>query len=78
MTYTPQIRTLIAELVHLRGELAYLLVALQKKDVISAEEFEKDFAQFWRGHGEGLLSRYLEQLDARWAAQEGGPKAAGA
>jgi hypothetical protein len=51
--------------------LAYLLVTLQNKGVLSAEDFEKDFADFWSGHGEGLLTRYLEQLDARWAEQDG-------
>lgn len=64
-------RMIIAELVHLRGELAFLLVALQKKGVLSAEEFQKDFEQFWQGQGPELASRYVEQFEAQWAKEDG-------
>ena len=70
MTENHRIRTLIAELVHLRGELAFLLAALQRRGVMSADDFEKEFQQFWESHGPGLASRYLEQLEAAWAKQE--------
>jgi hypothetical protein len=72
VTENQRIRTLIAELVHLRGELAFLLVTLQRKGVMSADEFEKEFQQFWESHGPGLASRYLEQLESAWSKQDEG------
>jgi hypothetical protein len=70
VTDTHRMRTLIAELVHLRGELAFLLVTLQRKGLLSADEFEKEFQQFWESHGPGLASRYLEQLEHTWSQHE--------
>jgi hypothetical protein len=70
VTDDQRIRTLIAELVHLRGQYSFLLVTLQRRGVLP-EEFENEFQQFWENHGSALADQYLEQLERSWAKRQG-------